>query len=213
MAEFPSATESQKNRIIKQQLNPDKIKIAYYQLPKAKIKKCFQLKGDLKPIFEGINTLLARNPVTKRQATDKSVSIEAMERFVTMKLPGILKEINYTVVKPVKKSTSFADVEVIVSPDIIIKGDFHGKTVFGALKIHISKHKPFDLYKSQIVSNTIYNYLKNEVVMEGEEALPELCFCLDIFSGRIVSAKDSYLSGYSEIIAICNEIKEYWSAA
>ncbi|MGD9994029.1 MAG: hypothetical protein AB7S69_12070 [Salinivirgaceae bacterium] len=213
MAEFSSATEAGKRRIITQQLNPNKIKISYYQMPKARVKKSLALKGDLKPVFDGINTLLSRQPVNKRQETDKTVSIEAMERFIQLKLPKILKEIDYSVIKPEKKTTTISDVKVIVSPDLIIKGLFNGQTVMGALKIHISKHKPFDLQKSQIVSTTIYKYLQNEIVDDSAIVLPELCFCLDIFSGRMVSAKDAHESKYNEIIELCDEIKRFWDVA
>jgi hypothetical protein len=213
MAEFSTATESVRKRIIKQQLNPSKVRVGYYQMPKARVKKSIQEKGDLQPVLNGIKTLMARKPETKYQERNRLVSIEAMERFVTMKLPSVLQEIDYEVIKPKKKSTDFSDVEVLVSPDLIIKGIFNGKTVIGALKIHISKHNPFDLQKSQLVSAGIYHFLNDEVVKEGEEILPELCLCLDVFGGRTVSAKDSYKSKYSEIIAICNEIKNMWDAA
>jgi hypothetical protein len=212
MAEFKNATDYGRKRIIKQQLNPDQFRIPWYQLPKARVKKSIELKGDLNPIHDGIITLMNRKPLNKRQETDKRVSIDALERYIKIKLPHILKEIDYDVIRPKIKSTKVSDVEILVAPEVIVKGILRGKTVFGGIKIHISKNKPFDIQQSKIVATTIVTYLENEVAFEKSEVIPELCFCLDIFSGRIVSAKENDESVYIEIKEICNEIKRVWDA-
>lgn len=209
-AECHEATENVKRRIIKQQLQPDRFRIPWYQLTKARIKKSFELKGNLDPIYEGINILRKRKPISKRQESDKKVSLEAMERFIIMKLPSVLKEIEYTVIKPKVKSIEVSDVDIIVAPDITVKGKLNGKTVLGGVKIHISKYKPFNLKKAQIVSTTIFNFLKYKVADSETEVLPELCYCLDIFSGRCVSAKEDSILVYKEIQEMCNDIKQLW---
>jgi len=213
MAEFSTATSSTKRRIIAQQLNPDILRIPWYQLPKARIKKSFELKGDLRPIQEAIQILLNRKPISKRQVIDRQVSLEAMQRFIEMKIPSIFKEIDFSIIKPGTRSTKISGVEVIVAPEIVVKGRFKNKTVIGGVKIHISKNNPFDLQKSQIVASAIETYLQNEVVDEDSIVLPELCICLDIYGGRIVSCSDVNNSIYNEVIEICNEIKLYWDAA
>ncbi|MCF8297002.1 MAG: hypothetical protein K9J13_05585 [Saprospiraceae bacterium] len=213
LADFSDSTESAKKRIIAQQQRPDPFRIQWYQLSKARIKKSIEHNGDLKPIHEGIKTLMERVPSNNRQASDKTVSIEAMERFVKMKLPEILQEIDYTVIKSKVKSFMYSNVNIIVAPEIIIKGELNGKTVIGGIKIHISKNKPFDLRKSQYVASTIYKFLNKEVALENETVMPELCYSLDIFSNRIVSAEQNNDYVFKEIDKIIEEIKFIWDAA
>lgn len=212
-ADFSRATENGKKRIVAQQLRPDKLKITWYQTPKARVKKYFELHGDINPIKDGINALMKKVPRNKKGENGRRTSIEALERFVEMNLPSILKEVNYTVIKPKSKIVAISEVDVKVAPEIIIKGTFEGKTVIGAVKIHISKNKPFDLKRSQFVASIIYKYLKDTMAKDNEIVLPELCFCLDIFGGRIVSAPDNIDAINVEIVNICNDIKRVFNAA
>lgn len=213
LVEFRSATEKGKKRIISQQLNPDVFRVPWYQMSKARVKKSIELKGDLTPVYNGINTLMQRETKNKVQESKKRSSIDALERFVRIKLPHILNEIDYFVIKPKSKSIIISDVEVIVAPEVIIKGKLNGKCVMGAVKIHISKSKPFDLQKSKIVASTIFKYLEREIDEDGTIVLPELCFSLDIYGDRIVSAQDEYETTFQEVNTICNEIKHLWDAA
>lgn len=152
-----------------------------------------------------------RKPESKRQERDKRVSLEAMERFIEMKLPSIIKNIDYEVIKPKVKSTFISDVEIIVAPDLIIKGHLNGKTVIGAVKIHISKENTFDLQQSKIVAYTIAKYLDKEIAKDGIIVLPELCFCIDVFGDRIISAKECDTQVDKKILEICREIKRLWT--
>jgi hypothetical protein len=212
-ADFYKATENGKKRIVIQQLYPDKLKISWYQTPKARVRKYFELKGDIEVIKEGIDSLMQKIPKNKRQENDKRTSIEALERFIQMRLPSILNEVDYSVIKTSKKCLSISDVTVKVAPEIVIKGTLRGKTVIGAIKIHISKNKSFDLKQSQFVATIIYDYLKDIIASSDEIVLPELCYCIDIFAGRIVSVPDNLEVFNSEIVNICNDIKRIFNAA
>lgn len=213
LADFSGSTEYGKKRIIAQQRLPDRFRIPWYQLSKARVKKSIELRGDLEPIYDGIQTLMNRKPVNKRQETDKRVSIEALERYVKMQLPKMLLEVDFTVIKAKVKSLTISNVEVIVAPEIIVKGKLKGKTIIGAVKIHVSKSNPFDLKKSKLVASTIFQYLEKEFANDDVTVIPELCCCLDIFSGRIVSAQQTDSSVYKEVEEICNEIKRLSEAA
>ncbi len=211
MANFAFGTDATKNRIVKQQLKPNKFLIPWYQLSKARIAKSLKLRGDSKPIEEAIEILVNRVPTSKRQATDKTVSLEALERYVTMKIPKILSDFRYEVVKPVVRSTMIAGVEVSVSPEVIVRGEIDGETVIGGLKIHISKGDPFEKERAQYVSNTIYHYLRNEIAEEGEHVLPNLCYTIEIFGGRIVQASNNVLKkGLEELNFVAEEYKRVW---
>jgi hypothetical protein len=213
LADFSTSSEAGKKRIIQQQLSPNKFKIPWYQLSKARIKKCIECKGDLKPVEEALENLENKKVTTKRQLTDKTVSIEALKRFVTIKLPTILKKIDYSIVKPEDKILTINGVEIIVAPEVIIKGKLNGQTVFGAVKIHISKSHPFDLQQANYVASTIYSYLQNKIAKPGDIVLPELCICLDIFGARLVKADSNSKATVAEIEIICEEIKSIWKRA
>lgn len=213
LAEFSSASESGKIRIIRQQLAPDQFRIPWYQLPKARIKKSFKFKGDLEPVYDGMKELMNRKPLNRRQENDKSVSLEALERYVRIQMPKVLKEFDYSIIKSSARSTVFNDVKLLVAPDIVVKGVLNGKNVIGGVKIHISKNNPFNLQESQIVANTIALFLRNEIVDDETEVIPELCFCLDVFSGRYVHAIENEQLANRELIQICEKLKIIWNAA
>lgn len=214
LADFYVGTEAKKRRIISQQKTPDSFKIAYYQLAKARIKKSLSLKGDLDPVLEGIETLKTKILTKPRQISDRKVSIEALQKFVELKIPDLLGEYDYTILK-VKDSKSIFinDVEIIVSPDIILSIKKDGKVYLGAIKIHISKGNSFDRKQQSYIASTVKKYLQDVVAQENEIVMPELCLSIDIFGDGIVSAPKNIDSKILEISVICEEVKQLWSAA
>lgn len=206
IAEFKAATDNGKRRLIAQQLIPNRIKIPYYQLAKARIRRSVALKGDLAPIYDGINTLIKRVSSDKRQETLRTTSIEALERFIRLKIPEILTKMDFTVIKPKIRSTKISEVDVIVAPEVVVLGELNGQKVVGAVKIHVSKGKPFDYHQAKIVATGIHAYLKNCLEDGNTIALPELCFCIDVFGGTAVSAAGNYEYYLKELESICDEI-------
>jgi hypothetical protein len=175
------------------------------------MKSTLAKKGDVTPILDGINQLKAKIPTKTRQINDRQVSIEAFERFLHMKLPNVLNGINYEVIKTESKSIKIKGVEVIVSPDIIIKAIIDDVTYVGAVKIHISKSNVFDNNQLRFIASTIYMYL--DEVFDNEEyvVMPELCLAIDIFGSRIVNAPNIIDSEINNIEVICQEVKDVWS--
>ncbi|PWE00007.1 hypothetical protein [Marinilabilia rubra] len=212
-ANFSKSTKKGKKGIITRQLSPDLFRVPWYQLTKAKVKKSLEYKGDLQPIFDGINILKNRIPDTDRKKRDRQVSLEALERFVELQIPHYFKQLDFEVIKPKEKNLQFENVNFIISPDLVIKGNYKGKTIYGGVKIHISKSKPFDLQQSKLVSHLIYEYLKNEVAEHPSQVLPEFCLSIDVFGNRIVSADETDKTIEEEIKALCSEIKDLWEAA
>src|SRR5690606_2711948 len=160
LADFVNASEAKKRSIINQQKTPNEFKISYYQLPKASIKKSMATSGDLETILIGLDKLRVKKPEKKRQINDRIVSIEALQRFVNMKIPDLLKKYNYKVIKDIKiKSTTINGVEIIVSPDLIIEIDIDGIKYLGGFKIHISKGNVFDIRQQTYVATAMRKYL------------------------------------------------------
>lgn len=209
-AEFSKASPSGKARIIKQQVEINKFLISWYQLAKGRIKRYFGNINDIEPILSGIQVLKAKHVEKKSQETDRKVSIEALERVITLQIPNILKNITYTIIKSEQRSIFIDDVAINISPEIIIQAEINGKICYGGLKIHISKGKPFDQTQSFYVAILLKRFIEKEVIKDEEIVIPELCFCLDVFADRLVSAPNDGLL-YNEIKGCCAELKRIWS--
>lgn len=212
MAVFPGLTEAGKRRVIIQQLDPNRLKVARYQLSKSCFKKSIRKNGDLQPIYDGIKTLQDRQPSSKFQVQDRKVSIEALERFLSIQLPKIFLDVKFTILKPITKNIIISGVEVIVAPDVIVSGILSGKNIIGAVKFHISKNDPFDFNESKRVASTIHRYLHKEFHDDNYAILPELCCCIDVFSGRIVNASQLDRRTENEVDEICLEVKKVWDS-
>lgn len=214
LAEFSKATEAKKRTIIRNQKDPDPFRVSLYQLARARMRLAIAKKGDISPILDGINELKMRQPTKVRQIANRDVSVEALERFLQMKLPTVLKDIDYEVVKKPKKDESRSlvvkGVEVIVSPDLIIKTTIDGQTYLGAVKIHIAKSSIFDNNQLKHIASATYMYLQHVIADETMLVLPELCLAYDIFGNRIAPAPQNIKKGVQEIEVICQEVKEIW---
>ncbi|MCD8450343.1 hypothetical protein LNI98_11655 [Tenacibaculum dicentrarchi] len=212
LADFYKGTDAKKKRIVKQQKTPNTFRIAYYQLAKARIKKTLQLHGELGPVLAGISELKNRKPEKKRQISDKKVSIEALERFVKMKLPKLLTGTNYQIIKPLKKKSFYLNgVEIIVSPDVIIKIVSEGKTYIGGFKLHVSKSNVFSSEQQSIIASSLYKFLETQIATDEDIVLPELCLSLDIFGDGYVATSSNLDYTINNIEKMCDEIKLFWN--
>lgn len=213
-ADFSNGTEAKKRRIIKQQKTPNKFLVSWYQLPKARIKKSISNNGDLDPIFKGIEELKNRTPEKQRQVLDREVSMEALKRFINIKLPSILKDVPHDVIKTVpSKSLIVNGVEIVISPDVIFKLEIDGKIYLGAVKVHISKNNIFDNKQSRYISSLIYKYLKEVVAKDDEEVLDELCLAIDVFGEKVISTPRNLPKAINDIEVVCEEVKSLWKVA
>lgn len=210
-AEFSSATEASKKRIIKQQKIPNKLLIPWYQRAKGAIRKFFSDVKDYTPIDNAIKILEEKVPTNDRQKADKIASIQALELIKKLSLPKTLSVMNYELITADDKSLLINDVDIKVAPEIIIRAKYKNEVVYGAIKIHISKGKPFNHNQALYVSTLLHQFLVKKLAKRGERILPELCLCLDVFSERLVPAPPNIVKEMTEIKAVCNEVKMLWA--
>ena len=176
--------ESSKLRIIRQQKSPDQNLFFWYQRVKSSIRKCFRQGGDLLPIYNGIEILVDSTPMSKPQINNKIVSIQALEQFVTIKLPNFILENNFEILKLEKKSFEIRGLEISLSPEFIFRlTELNGDTIVGAIKIHICKSKPFSLQTAELASTVLYEFLKI-AVSPADKVDPKYCLTIDIFGDR-----------------------------
>lgn len=211
-AEFSKATFKGKKRILKQQLVANKLLVPWYQSARAAMKKYLKDVSNLTPINEAIDKLTTKTPSTKRQQDEKIASVAALNELKSFAFPKLLREVEFTILKPYRNYFTLNNLDIIVAPDVVLKGKYNGKIIVGAVKVHICKTKPFDDKQGKYVSNLIYRFLQKNITENEGEVLPELCLCIDIFSGRITPATEVTNKEKSEIKSICEEVKNMWAA-
>jgi hypothetical protein len=209
-ATFMIASEKGKKSIVKQQLKPNPLLIPWYQSAKGSIKRYLANVKDTKPLIEGIDVISKKTPENKRQRSDKAVSIEALTKLIELKIAKHFKGIKYSLVKAQIKTVHIDGVEVSISPEGIFKIEMEGRIFWGAVKVHISKTKPFKSEQCRCVANLVFAYLKNNYAKRGETILPELCLCIDIFSERVVPALENDTITTKQIRSVCEELKKLW---
>ncbi|HKC69408.1 MAG TPA: hypothetical protein VKG26_14330 [Bacteroidia bacterium] len=207
-AEYLEATEARRINILKEQQDPDPVRIPYYQLAKARIKKSIALSGSFKPIDDGIKTLQARKPIKDWQKNDRTNSIIVLDKFKKMLLSDLIKENKLEIISPKQKHINFKGITINISPNIIFRVTIDGTKYIGACKIHISKGKPFSHKQSKLVANLIEQYLSNVVAEEDEVVDPVLCFCLDPFAGTTINSNSQAGYDMKLVKQLCSEIKQ-----
>lgn len=212
--DFSKGSESKKKTIIRQQKEPNKFLISLYQTSRASIKKSLANNGDIRPTIEGLERLKSRVPVKPRQELNKTISIEAIQRYMKIKIPSILRNHKIDIIKkPSIKSIFIEGVEVLISPDIIYTMVYKNQKYIGGVKIHISKRNVFNIEDSKMVSLLIEKYLKIIEKEYNAQVLPELCFSLDVFDGRMVSSPKNKFPFLIKIKNTAKEIKSLWKIA
>lgn len=212
LATFNEVTEAKKKSIIRQQKKPNPIIVARYGLARARIRKAYKEKGDLTSVLEGIEVLKNRIPDTDWKRNDKMVSIEAMNRFLRMKLPDFLIDVPYEIIKRPKISWIIINgVKVVVSPDLIVKIKIDDKIMFGAIKIRIAKSSFFTKRQSQRIATLIHKYLEEVVAKDDEVVHKGMCLAIDVFQNTAIQAPPKTERTINEIKNSCNEVKFFWS--
>ncbi|KAA0125975.1 hypothetical protein FY557_19810 [Chryseobacterium sp. SN22] len=214
-ADFIKASEAKRKRIIRDQKKPNLFRVSYYQLAKARIRKTLTDNGSIQHIRDALDKLSERVPVTKKQISDKAVSIEALEKFLRMKIPIVLKsnETTFLNVKDFKSEIDVNGLSIIVAPEIIFKTVVDGKEVLGGVKLHVSKSNVFDVEQQQVIASGICKYLEFNVAVHNQVVLPEFCISLDIFGNGFITnsnAKKNIVGRYKQE---CLEILKIWDAA
>lgn len=210
LAEFYRATEKGKSRIIQQQVNPNKIRISWYQLAKSAIKRYLKNTSDIAPLQEAIKMLHNRTGLNKRQLIDRNVSIESLQRLIKLNIHKKFRNYHYEVIKPAVKETVIDGVQVHITPDLIFKTTISDQIVVGGVRVHISKDNPFDSHQCLLSSTLLVSLIEENYLGPEDVVSPALCYTIDVFSERIVSAQDDYSSELTAIKRICEEIKTLW---
>jgi len=132
--EYTASTGAARRRIIANQQKPNRLLIPWYQLAKSSTKKYLDDVSDL-GIIEVANDKLNNRIQTgsKRQLTDRIVSKEALNRFLSFNISMILKQYHYTsiIIPKGEAKIKFGGLEISLSPDLIFYFKLGDKKVYG----------------------------------------------------------------------------------
>ncbi len=207
MAEFLEATETRREKIIKEQLDPDPVRVPYYQLARARMTKSILQNGSLTVIEDAQLVLRSRKPEKDTwRFYDKDNSILALERYKKLNLPDVISNGRIQKVMTKAKYLPIYGVNIKVSPNLIFRTVIDGQKTIGAIKLHVSKGKPFNRRQSALVAQLLNQFLSNFVVEEDEVVDPQLCICIDPFAGTTISAFNKINLDMKELKMICSEI-------
>jgi len=104
-------------------------------------------------------------------------------------------------------------VAISVRPDLLIKGTCQGRKVTGAIKLHFSKTSGHQLRKKggSCVAILIQQFLQEHKAQDGG-ARSSLCFSIDVFAERIVTAPKNQALFLKSIEASCEEYRYRYMA-
>ncbi|KOY52048.1 hypothetical protein [Polaribacter dokdonensis] len=214
LVDFSKGTDARKKRIIRDSKKPPILKVGWYQTPRACIKKSLSENGNEEPIIKGLEKLKNKIVSKPQQINNRASSLLAMRKFLDIDIPEIFKNHDLTIIKRrVNKSTYIEGVEILVSPDIVFTFDYEGKKYIGGVKIHLSKGNVFELQDSKMVATILHKHITE--ISESYKAIPltDICFSLDVFDGRLVSAPKNPEKLMSKVKNVCSEIKNFWMVA
>jgi hypothetical protein len=207
LAEFIQASAQRKRSIVKQQLNPPKVKVARYSTARSQMRQSVMNGFSNQEIISGIVVLQNREPKTKFAQGDIKNSIEALRFFLNLSFPEMKDLISCHFYRSDKKSFELSDVKIIVAPDLILKYSKNGKDYIGGIKFHISRNKTFSYDGAQVAAYGIMTLLSKEVALNGEIVDPKLCLSIDVFGQRVMNALSLQSDIQDRVEVACEEIK------
>lgn len=207
LAEFIQASAQRKRSIVKQQLNPPKVKVARYVTARSQMKKSVMNGFSSQEIVSGILVLQNREPKTKFAKSDIENSIEALRYFLNLQFPEMKDLITCHFYRSEKKSFELSGVNIIVAPDLILKYSKDGQNYIGGIKFHISREKTFTYEGSQVAAYGIMTLLNKEVADGDEIVDPRLCLSIDVFGQRVMNALSLQKDISEKVENACEEIK------
>lgn len=211
LAEFLEATDSRKNQIIAEQLDPDPVRIPYYQKARASIVRSVMRNKDHQLIKLAMDYIREQPIIKAWHGSNKVSSLEALSNWMEMALPEEL--LNSKLEKVVTKAKYYPlyGVQIKVSPSGIFRVVIDGQKYIGAFKVHISKGKPFSNKQSALVAQLLNLFLSAFVAEEDEIVEPRFCLCIDPFAQSVITASSKIRYDVKQMKMACTEIHRIWN--
>lgn len=205
LAEFLLATDKRRIKILEEQINPDIKRVPYYSKARH-IAANYVLNSNKNILQREIESVSKKEETKWWHPIDKRKSVEALTNLKEMILPEEVANSTLEKVRVKEKSLLIYGVRIKISPSLVYRIRIGDYTYLGAMKVHISDSKKFTTQQSSLVAQIIYMYLSRVVAEENDIVLPQLCFCLDLFSKTTVTAHDKISYEMGKLSILCNQL-------
>jgi len=213
LAEFITAkTPARRKAIVRDIKRPKKGFAPWYAAFRTPA-KTFLLRGskDTSPLDAAIEEMKTRKG-NDWLNTDSAITAQALKALIDA--GPILRALKVEFMKvPTgpKEKLEFGEVEVTVTPDLIVKGERSGKPLVGALRFYIAKESTYQLGKrgAELVAGMQYQWLvKNATGTRVPDTT--LCMVLECFQQRVTKASDDHATDLDVIKRGCDDFARLW---
>lgn len=207
---FVNASKAKKISIVKNQKNPPPIPTSYYASATAAMKRYIKNGFDVDVILDAINELQSKSidPSKDKALAKRSNQINALRNFLEITFPETFKTIKCSFTTSRFKPCIISNVEVTVSPDIIIRRDDNGVKYIGAIKFDVHKDQ-LDFSIGQQRASLLNYYLE---IIKGDDEIVDknYCLCVDVMHDNIYRPNLDISKDIALISEACKEVVEIW---
>lgn len=212
LGEYLESNPTRRRKIVFDQKNPSPFIVARYSRAREIAIDYFCNNFDEEILIRGIEELENIVTTTDFQENDVSNSLEFLTKL--LEFEGLnfmrLEEILFSKYNGSNPKLAISEVDVSVSPDLILSGEMKGKTIIGALKFHFSKTSPLNAESAKNVATLIHQFVENFLLNDEEHGNIKYCISLDVFAGVVETAPKSFMRRRNNISYACTEIALWW---
>lgn len=207
-------TDKAKIKVVRGQKEPSEPGKTYfwYRSAFAAIAKSL-LQNSSVPWYEKLSELSDKKPDPNKRNDKFNIqgSIDALKAFGQMSLPEPFNHLTKIKVDVDSKVLIHNGISLKITPDVIFRATYQGKTVIGAVKLLIRKKPKLSEEQRKGAAYLLREYLIENVKGENEEVLGDLCLYIDVFAQRATKAPDKYSAPINVLGSAGDEYADIWN--
>lgn len=209
LGEYLHANPQRRKKIVSDSKNPKPFVVTRYGDAREALKSYFVSGLNTNILEASIEAHEGKDPASEFQEQDQALSIELLEMMLDLDLPD-LSGFSISIYNGANPKLDISGVDVSVNPDLIIRGDYRGQKVVGAIKLHISKSNKLDEEGAKNVAILLKEFVENHIAADDEKVHLPFCISVDIFGQLVGTAPRSFKRRMMHISSACEEIALWW---
>lgn len=209
LGEYLQANPQRRKKIVSDAKNPKAFIVTRYGDAREAIKNYFTSGFNEEVLNASIEAHETKDTASVFQEQDQALSIELLEVMLDLDLPD-LSDFSVNTYEGANPKLDISGVDVSVNPDLIIRGDYRGQKVVGAIKLHISKSNQLDEEGAKNVATMLKEFVENHIAKDDEKVHLPLCISVDTFGKSVGTAPKSFKRRMTHISSACEEIALWW---
>lgn len=213
VTQFTISTDAAKLKIVKDQKNPSPFSSPYYASATAAMRRYIKAGFDEQIISEVLEQLQSKSvdPKNKNAVAKKANNISALRRFLEVTFPDVFKSLKCSFSSAKFRRCRIGSVDVIISPDVIIRREVDGVKYIGAIKFDVHKDV-LDYSIGRQRAALLYYFL--ESVKDADEIVDRnYCLSVDVMHANIYRPIGDIADDISIIGEACDEVCKLWKIA